>query len=394
MERAEHIDTVIIGGGQAGLTVGANLKRRGIDFVILDDHERTGDSWRNRWDSLLLFTPARLDGLPGLPFPGRPDRFVSKDEMADYLETYAKHHALPISRSERVERLARVDRRFVVSSNRRVIQADNVVVAMANYQKPKVPELAGALSDQIRQLHSSEYRNPDQLPDGDVLVVGVGNSGADIALELAATSRTVYLAGRETAHVPFRIEGWFGRTIGVRIVRVLGHHILNGNTPLGRKLRPAMIANAAPLVRVKPHDLVEAGVKRVGRVVAAVDGAPQLADGTTLRVASVVWCTGYRSGFDWIDLPIFDEGSDLPRHVRGVVEEEPGLFFVGLNFLHAATSDTVTGVPRDAHYIARLVHQRQAAAASRGRALLPRRRAAGGARELAPTRVNDTNPRG
>jgi putative flavoprotein involved in K+ transport len=360
MERAEHLGTVIIGGGQSGLAVGHELKQRGIDFVILDAQARTGDSWRMRWDSLRLFTPARLNGLPGLPFSGRGARFISKDEMAEYLESFAKHHALPICHGEQVERLAGLGRHFVVSTNRRVIQADHVVVAMANYQQPKIPEFASRLSKEIRQLHSSAYKNPEQLADGDVLVVGVGNSGADIALELSA-SRKTYLAGRETAHIPFRIESWFGRTFGIRMVRFVGHHVLTGNTPFGRKVRPKFLKNAAPLVRVKPQDLANAGVERVSRVAAVADGLPRLADGSSLPVGNVVWCTGYRSGFDWIDLPIFDEGSDLPRHERGVVNDQPGLYFVGLNFLHAATSDTVTGVARDARHVARILHHRQRA---------------------------------
>lgn len=363
MERAEHINTIIIGGGQAGLAIGFQLKELGVEFVILDDQARTGDSWRKRWDSLRLFTPARLNALPGLPFPGDGDRFISKDEMADYLEDYVRHHQLPISHEERVERLARLDRRFVISTSHRVLQADNVVVAMANYQEAKIPEFASSLSPDIRQVHSSEYDNPEQLADGDVLVVGVGNSGADIALELSA-SRTTYLAGRETAHVPFRIEGLFGRLLGIRLVRFMGHHVLNGSTPIGRKVGPAFMKNAAPLVRVKPQDLLDAGVQRVGRIVGVENGLPRPADAATLSVRNVVWCTGYRSGFDWIDLPIFEDGSDLPTHERGVVEDQPGLYFLGLNFLHAATSDTVTGVSRDARYIARALLQRQRAGAT------------------------------
>jgi putative flavoprotein involved in K+ transport len=147
------------------------------------------------------------------------------------------------------------------------------------------------------------------------------------------------------------------------MVRFVGHNVLNGSTPLGRKVRPAMLKKAGPLVRVKPQDLVDAGVKRVDRVVDVEDGLPRLADGSTLRVGNIVWCTGYRSGFNWIDLPIFEEGSDLPRHDRGVVKDEPGLYFLGLHFLHAATSATITGVARDARHIARIVHHRERAAA-------------------------------
>ena len=350
--KTERIETVVIGGGQAGLAVGHQLSQRGRPFVILDATERTGDSWRQRWDSLVLFTPARYDGLPGMRFPAPPNSFVTKDQMADFLEHYARHFDLPIRRRTNVSRLTRHGRGYAVHTGDTIYEADNVVVAMANYQKPRVPDFAARLDPRIVQLHASQYKNPDQLGPGSVLVVGLGNSGAEIAIEVARTRRT-YVSGVETATVPFRIESFLGNRIGIRVVRFLGHHVLNGHTPIGRKAKPKLLRKAGPLVRVKPHDLVEAGVERVARIVGVEEGRPRVEDGPLLDVDNVIWCTGYRPGFEWIELPVFDPETGYPRHERGVAIDQPGLYFVGLHFLHAVTSATVTGVGRDAKHVVR-----------------------------------------
>jgi putative flavoprotein involved in K+ transport len=350
-EDLRSIETVIIGGGQSGLSVGYYLAKTGRQFVILDASERTGDAWRNRWDSLLLFTPARFNALPGMRFPARRDVFVSKDAMADYLEAYQQRFQLPVRHGVKVDGLRRQGSRYVVSAGELEIVADNVVVAMANYQIPRIPGFAKALDPRIVQIHSSAYKNPSQLQEGSVLVVGAGNSGADIAMEVAKSHPT-WMAGKESAAVPFRIEPFIARNFLVSIVRFVGHHILTVRTPIGRKARPKFLASAAPLVRVKPKDLVASGIHRVSRVAGVQDGLPLVEDGEVLDVANVVWCTGFRPGFSWIDLPIFGDGQE-PQHERGIVASQPGLYFVGLHFLYAATSDTVTGVQRDAHRVAK-----------------------------------------
>ena len=352
-----HVDTLVIGGGQSGLTVGYYLAQQGIPFVIVDANERVGDAWRTRWDSLRLFTPARYNGLPGLRFPRSGGAFISKDEMADYLKSYADHFKLGVKTGFRVERLSRSDGRFVASGGGWTIEADNVVVAMASAQRPRIPEFARDLDPRIVQLHSAAYKNPSQLQDGDVLIVGVGNSGADIGIELARTHHT-WLAGKERGAVPFHIEGFFARNVLIRVVRFVGHNVLSIRTPIGRKARPQFLAHGAPLVRVKPRDLVDAGVERVPRVAGARDGLPLLADGRVLDVANVIWCTGYDPGFDWIDLPVLDSPFE-PTHEAGIVPREPGLFFVGLLFQYAATSETVTGMQRDARRITNAIARRR-----------------------------------
>ena len=356
----EHIDTLVIGGGQAGLSVGSHLKQRGIPFLIVDANERVGDAWRKRWDSLRLFTPARYDGLPGMRFPRRGDAFISKNEMADYLESYARRFELPVRTGTRVERLSKRGNRFIASTTTGTIEADRVIVAMANSQVPRIPGYAKELDVFVTQLHSSEYKNPSQLRDGPVLVVGVGNSGADIGLEVARSHRTV-LAGTERGAVPFRIETPVARFVLLRLVRFIGHHVLTVRTPVGRKLRPKLMVGGAPLVRVKPKDLVDAGIERVPRVVGVTDGLPALEDGRVVKVANVIWCTGYEAGFSWIDLPICD-GTGLPLHTEGVVESQPHLYFVGLHFLYSMTSETVTGHQRDAKRIVGILTSRRASA--------------------------------
>ena len=357
----ERVEVAIIGGGQAGLSVGYQLKQLGVPFVILDAQRRVGDAWRARWDSLRLFTARRFSSLAGMPMPGDQFGFPTKDEMADYLETYARHFELPVRSGVRVDRLSRLGDRFIVVAGRHRIEASNVVVAMGSYQRPRRPSFAGELRSTIVQLHSFEYRNLSQLHPGDVLVVGAGNSGAEIAIETVARHRT-WMAGRETGHVPFRVDGLAARLGLSRLVlRVIFHRVLSIATPIGRRLRPRMLHRAAPLIRTKGKDLTAAGVLRVPRVAGVRNGLPLLEDGRVLDVANVVWCTGFDAAFSWIDLPVF--GTDgLPQHEAGVVASEPGLFFVGLPFLYAFSSEMIHGVGRDAARIADAVAARTATA--------------------------------
>jgi putative flavoprotein involved in K+ transport len=352
----KHIQTLVIGGGQAGLAVGYHLARRGLPFLILDANPRIGDAWRNRWDSLRLFTPARYNALPGFRFPAPGDSFPTKDAMADYLESYARYFQLPVQTGIKVDRLSRRGERFVVTAGPMRFDAENIVVAMANYQQPRSPAFAKDLDPSIRQLHSHAYQNPSQLQSGAVLVVGVGNSGADIGIDVARTHPT-WLSGKENGHIPYRIESFFGRNILFRVIRFIGHRVLALNTPIGRKQRPNFLHRTPPLIRVKPEDLSAAGIQRVGRVIGVKGGMPMLDDNRTLDVKNVIWCTGFTPGFSWIDLPVFDDIDD-PVHSRGVVSSVPGLYFVGLQFLYSMTSATVHGVGRDAEHIVKAIASR------------------------------------
>jgi putative flavoprotein involved in K+ transport len=374
--RREHFDVIVIGAGQSGLSVGYHFARRGLRFAILDANARVGDTWRNRWDSLRLFTAARFDGLVGMPFPATRFSFPTKDEMADYLESYAQRFALPVFSSVRVERLSREGDLYVVEAGERLFVAPHVVVAMATYQKGRVPQFAEALDSGILQLHSSNYKNPEQLRPGAVLLVGAGNSGAEIALDIARDGRwrgaefaPVYLSGRSTGHVPFRINGLFARRFLVPLVlRGIFHRLLTLDTPLGRKARPKIVSQGGPLIRVRPEDLTQAGIHRVPRVAGVRHGMPLLDDGRVLQVSNVIWATGFHPGLEWIDLPIAKDAHGDPVQWRGVVPSEPGLYFVGLHFLYAFSSTMIHGIARDARHVADAVIRRlDAAHAERAR---------------------------
>jgi putative flavoprotein involved in K+ transport len=359
-----RFDVIVIGAGQAGLSVGYFLQRMGVRFILLEAGERIGDSWRKRWDSLRLFTPARYDALVGMRFPAAPFSFPSKDEMADYLETYATRFALPVTTGVRVDEVTRVDGLYVVKAGAARYVAEHVVVAAASYQQPKIPSVAKMLDPDTKQLHSLAYERPEQLKPGAVLLVGAGNSGAELALDLAKTHK-VWLAGRHPGHIPFVYNSFLTvRFVIPLLFRGIFHRLLSVDTPVGRKAKPKLLSHGGPLIRVKPKDLDDAGIRRVARLAGASEGRPLLEDGTILDVDNVIWCTGFRPGLDWIKLPIFD-AAGRPQQYRGIVEGEPGLYVCGLPFQHSQSSTMVHGVSRDARLVAEKIAQRMRAAARR-----------------------------
>lgn len=347
--RVERYETVVIGGGQAGLAVGHHLASRDVDFVILSDEERIGDNWRRRWDSLRLFTPARYSGLPGMHFPAPPEHLADKDEVADYLERYADRFDLPVRLGTRVQRMSWDGERYAITlaGGAVTLEADNVIVATGAFQQPRIPTVAARLSSDIHQLHSSAYQNPFSLPGGPALVVGAGNSGAQIALELAR-HRKVWLAGRDTGHLPRRL---LGRDIFQWIWPVMKRGTLD--TRLGRHMHDSARAGGDALIGIPESELGKAGVVRVGRLDEERGGQP-MCGSDVLHPRVIIWCTGFAPDYGWIDLPIL--GADgFPRHVRGVVPDAPGLYFLGLRFQHRMTSSLIGGVGADAAFIAEQV---------------------------------------
>ena len=345
-------DTLVIGGGQAGLSVSYHLRRLGVEHLVLDGRDRIGDAWRTRWDSLELFTPRRYDGLDGMRMPGDPAGSPSKDEMAGYLGAYAARFELPVLTGRRVTALSRDGDVFTAETAAGTFRAAHVIVAMSNYQRPRIPAFASELDAGIRQLHAVAYTSPAQLLPGRVLLVGAGNSGAEIAKDLRA-GHEVVLAGPSTGEVPGSYTGFLNRHILVHALNgVVFPHLMSVNTPVGRRARPKVMTRGVPLIRVKSRDLERLGVVRAARVTGARDGLP-VVDGAPLEVTNIVWCSGYDPGFDWILLPILDDRGE-PRHDRGVVAEVPGLYFVGLHFLTSMASAMVHGVGRDAARIAAL----------------------------------------
>lgn len=331
------VDVVVVGGGQAGLAVGYHLRRRERSFAVLDRETEIGAVWRRRWDSLRLFTPAGFSHLPGLPFPGPPEACPTKDAMADHLVDYARHFALPVELGTTVAAVDRDGGRLhVTTTDGRTRSARGVVLTTGAHGHPHVPAFAGELDPSIVQLHSRDYRRPAQLPAGPVLVVGAGNSGAEIAADLAAPGRPVTLSGRDVGHVP---------RLGARtypLMRMLGR-------PGVALARRGLGSGAEPLGRIRPGDLEALGVGRAPRTTGVRDGLPLLADGSTLPVAAVVWCTGLRPDHRLVGSPACDADGRLV-HRRGVTRV-PGLYAVGLPNQSSITSHLVGGVGTDARRV-------------------------------------------
>jgi putative flavoprotein involved in K+ transport len=330
---------IVIGGGQAGLAMGYHLARRGIDFVILDAAPQVGDTWRTRWDSLRLFTPARYSGLPGMAFPGDPDRYPGKDEVADYLEVYAAHFDLPVRAGQRVRAVRPGPGGWTAETVDGQYEAPQVVVATGPFQRPAVPALGSELPPRVVQVHSASYQNPAQLPAGDVLVVGAGNSGVQIAEELSQTHHVHLAVGERMPRLPQRVLGrslfwWLERT-GVMDVSVgsrLGRRMSRTDTLIGKS--PRMLR----------------GVELHGRAVEVRGDAVLTAAGGRVNPASVVWATGFRPDFGWIEAPVLGPRG-LPVHRRGVTAT-PGLYFLGLSWLHTRGSALIGWVGRDAEHLA------------------------------------------
>jgi putative flavoprotein involved in K+ transport len=354
----ERISTAVIGAGQAGLSVGYHLSRLGQPCVILDDNPRVGDSWRRRWDSLRLFTPARYSSLPGMPFPGDPWYFPTRDEMADYLESYARNFSLPVRSGAAVRTLTKRPGGFTVRTDDGGYETENVIIASGAHQRPRTPAFASELDPSIRQIHSCAYRDPSQLQPGAVLVVGAGNSGSDLAIELSR-DHAVILAGRHPGQLPFRIEGRVAHVM-VPIVFFAFRHVLTMRNPLGRRAREDAIRHSHPLIRNRLQDLKAAGVRRMPRMRGVANGKPVLDDGHVLDVRNVVWCTGFDDQPDWVDWPLFGSDGEPPQY-RGVVANEPGLYFLGREFLYALSSVMIQGIGRDAAHVARHIDARSRA---------------------------------
>ena len=335
-------DVVVIGGGQAGLAVAWHLQQQGLRPLVLEAGEQVGHTWRSRWSSLTLFTPAEYDGLPGRPFPAPAGSYPGKDAVADYLSDYAREAGLRVETNSRVTRLRRHPRGFEVLASDRVVLAPQVVVATGPFQVPVVPPLARDLDPAVHQVHSADYRDPASLPDGAVLVVGGGNSGFQIAEELAASRQVELAIGTEYPLLPQRVLGrdlfwWLTRT---RLLRV------PATSRPGRRMQ----ARGEFVIGSDRRRLQAAGVQLRPRAMGAAGRTVRFADESTADVDVVVWATGYRSDHSWIDMPgVLADGRVV--HRRGVTDV-PGLSFVGLSWQHTRGSALLGFVGDDAAHVA------------------------------------------
>lgn len=354
VEDTPSYDVVVVGAGQAGLALGYYLRGLDLSFMLLDAKSRVGDSWRERYDSLQLFTPAEYDTLPGLPFPAPRGTYPTKDAVAEYLESYARHFSLPIRHRTRVVYMGVGDGGFILRTSRGSVRAGQVVIATGPFQAPSVPPFACALDASVTQLHSSDYRNREQLPPGEVLVVGGGNSGLQIAEELLATHPVALARGTSAPFLPQRLLGkslfwWLERT---------GIDRAPAASPLGRWLQ-----RRDPVIGVDLNELVGKGLRTTARVVDATARTVTFADGRTMDPASIVWATGFRSNYSWIDLPVLDDRGQ-PRHQEGATEVE-GIYFLGLSWQRTRGSALLGWVGRDAAFIADRIVGRLGLAAPR-----------------------------
>jgi putative flavoprotein involved in K+ transport len=342
-ERAPDYEVIVIGAGQAGLAMGYFLTRRGVKFAILEASDSIGAAWRDRWDSLTLFTPRRYSSLPGWAFPGDPEGYPTRDEVIAYLEQHAETFELPVELESRVARLTARDGRFVVEAGGNALTADQVVVATGPFQTPYVPEVASRLAPEVFHIHSTRYKRPGDLPErGTVLVVGGGNTGFQIAKELAATHEVLLSVGSRQTPLPQRLLGrdlfWWLTKSGLFKTTV--------ESRLGRKLR-----HRETLIGSSPRELRRRyGVELKPRLVDADGRTVRFEDGSELQVEAVIWATGYRPDYSWIDLPVFDADGRL-RHRRGVTDV-PGLYFLGLTWQHTRGSALIGWVKDDAEFIA------------------------------------------
>jgi len=354
------LDTAVVGAGAAGLMVGTRLAERGVRFELFDDHARVGDSWRERYRSLRLFTPRPLLSLPGLRIEVGRFAYPTGAQMGDYLERYAEHFRLPVRTSARVVELTRLaDGRFRLElGNGDEVLAGHVIVTTGAHRVPIVPAFASELDPSIRQLHSVEYHGPEQFADGPVLVVGAANSGTDVALDAARAGHTVTLAGRHPGHVPVDIDTPISNLIGGIFVRYI--RSITIDSAKGRAMKAEELEHGVMLVRNKPADLERAGIARVGRIARLEAGRPLTAEGTVIDAATVVWCTGSRPDLGWIDIEGVVGVDGHPIEYRGLVSGCPGLAFVGMPFQYSVASSTLVGMDRDAEYVVEALGAAQA----------------------------------
>ena len=345
----ERFDVVVVGGGQAGLAIGYFLARQGRRFVILEAADSIGAAWRTRWDSLLLFTPRRYSALAGLAFPGDPDGYPARDEVITYLEKYAATFDLPVELDSAVRSLGVADGRFVVGLDDRRLEADQVVVATGPFQVPNVPALARELAPEVFQTHSTGYMRPSDVPEGTVLVVGGGNTGYQIAKEISATRNVCLAVGTRQKPLPQKLLGrdlfWWLTNTGLIRKTV--------DSRIGRRLQ-----QRETLIGSSPRELRRRyRIDLKPRVVAASGRTISFADGSELDVDAVIWATGYRSDYAWIEPSVLGPDGRV-RHRRGVTEV-PGLYFLGLSWQHTRGSALIGWVKDDAEFIAAEIAQNE-----------------------------------
>jgi putative flavoprotein involved in K+ transport len=375
------LDVLIVGAGQAGLALGYHLQKQKppLRFQLVEGNERIGDSWRKRYDSLTLFTPRAYSALPGLALPGDPEGFAGKDEVADYLESYANHFKLPVITGTEIKSLERNNGGFLaITTTGAVIEARVVVLATGAFQKPAIPALASQLSEDVRQFTPESYKNAAQIPPGTVLVVGDGASGRDIARDLHATHNTLLATGHPRKLLPPYLLGkstwwWLDK---------LGISRLSGESFLGRKVKKA---DAFPGRGNTLKQLQDLGVFVLPKLVSAEGNRVTFSNGKFYEVSTVIWATGYRDNSDWVAIcEIKDELGNF-IHRQGI-SPVPHFYFIGQPWQRSRGSALITGVGRDSQYLAEYIGKKLFAEAAQNQTSLNSQDQAGRATTVFPNR--------
>ncbi len=335
-------ETLVIGGGQAGLAIGHELAARDIPFLIVDANSEAGAVWRSRWDSLRLFTSTQYNHLPGMAFPGTPGAYPGKDDVADFLAAYTRQFDLPVQLDTAIRSLAREDGLYVARTNGEEIRARQVVVATGPFHVPFIPPIADQLDPQLPQIHSADYRNPDGLPRGRTLVVGAANSGQQIALELSESRPVDIAVGERLKTLPQRPLGrdiWWWLSL-VRLPKItiesrLGQRLSERDVVIGGGLR----------------ELERSGVTVRPRVAGGSGRTVSFDDDSSADYEAIVWATGFRVDHSWVEIPEIKDQQSQIRHVRGVTDS-PGLYVLGMTWQYARTSALLGWVGNDAAYLA------------------------------------------
>ncbi len=342
-------DLLIIGAGQAGLTMGYYLRDAKLSYLLLDQDDSVGDSWRKRYDSLKLFTPRAYSKLPGFAFSGDQEECPTKDETANYLEHYANNFHLPLALNTKVEKIEKIGEHFVVTCKNKTYQTKSVVVATGAFQNPFVPEISNGLSAQVVQVHSAKYHDPSDIPEGTTLVVGTGNSGVQIASELAKRGTVLLSSGHSPLILPAKVGGksifWWMDKVGIwKLFLTTSHHTMIGSYFLQLQSKIVIGTEVKNLLQ-KEKILLKP------RVTACAENRVTFVDSTTAKVDSVIWATGFKQDFGWIGVAEVVSNDGNPVHTRGITKI-PGFYFLGLPDFYSGGSSHIAGVKYDAKFLA------------------------------------------
>lgn len=337
------LDIIVIGAGQAGLSMGYYLQQGGYNFVILDGEKRIGDTWRNRYDSLILFTPKSYSSLPGMRLEGEKNALPTKDEIADYLEAYANLFSLPVKMETTVHKVQKIKSTYEVSTDKGIFHSKHVIIASGAFQKPFIPSISQSLSQEVFQIHSSQYQSPEMIPDGPVLVIGGGNSGTQIATELAKYHEVTIAISHPFKFLPLNI---MGKSIFYWLEKI-GLLYAGTDTRRGTWFRK----QTDPIFGLELKNLIrKEKINIKPRVIKTHEREITFNDHSKINVQNIIWSTGFVPDYKWIDIDGVLDANGFPLHKRGLSPIQ-GLYYIGLPWQYQRGSALICGVGKDAEFL-------------------------------------------